>query len=97
MWKCIIAASEYIHARFEVRVAAATSAGQGPFSALVEVVTVEGGVLNEPEGGAFVTTIGFIVLMVALILFLIVCVVVVVMVTRYKCSKEKAERSYHCT
>lgn len=76
--------------------AAVTSAGQGPFSALIEVVTVEGGVLDEPEGGAFVTSIGFIALVVALLVLLAVCVVVVVMVTRYKCSKEKAERSYHC-
>lgn len=76
--------------------AAVTSAGQGPFSAPIEVVTAEGGILAEPEGGSFVSSIGFIVVMVVPFLLLIVLVVVVVLVTRYKCSKGKSERRYHC-
>ena len=79
--------------RYEIRVAAVTSAGQGPFSPLISVF--DGG-LNEPESGPFVSSIGFIALMVALVLVLVVCAVVGVLVTRYRCSKEKEQRSYHC-
>ena len=84
--------------RFEVRVAAITSAGQGTFTDTIEAFTAEGGALTEPDAGGFVSSIGFIVLMVAIILFIIVCVVVIVLVGRYKCTKgSKAARAgrYH--
>ena len=67
--------------RYEVRVAAVTSAGQGPFSSLIE------GGLNEPGSEPFVSSIGFIALIVTLVLVLVVCAVVGVLVTRYRCSK----------
>lgn len=73
--------------------AAATSAGEGPFSSPIQVHTVEGGLIEEP--GSFVETIGFIVLIVSLGLLGIVCVVVLVLVARYKCSKSKAAGRYH--
>lgn len=79
--------------RYEVRIAAVTSAGQGPFSS--QIVVKEGG-LSEPESGPFVSTIGFIMLVVALVLVVAVCTVVGVLVARYRCSKEKEQRNYHC-
>lgn len=80
--------------KFEIRVAAVTSAGQGPFSPSIEAATVKGGGLSEPESRDFVSSVGFIVLIVALVLFLMVSAVVVATVTKYKCSKEKAARNY---
>ena len=78
--------------RFEVQVAASTSAGMGKFS---PPVLVETGSFREPRSGGFVSSIGFIVLVAVLFLLLVVCFVVTICVARHKCSKGKAEGRYH--
>jgi len=63
----------------------------------VNAVTMEGVLLSEPEGGPFVESIEFIVLMVALVVLIVILAVVIFAVARYKITrKKKAERRYHC-
>lgn len=51
--------------------------------------------MNEPPSGSFVTSIGFIMLMVGVGLLIIVTVVVLVLVLRYKATKKRAKGRYH--
>lgn len=76
--------------------AAVTTAGPGPFSEGVEGITIEGG-LEEPTSDSFVSTIGFIVLIVALVLVLVVSVVIGILVFKHRCynNRNKTKGRYH--
>ena len=60
-----------------------TSAGVGPFSSIIEAITVEGGKLVEQNGGFF-SSIGFIVLIVIVVLVILTCLAILVLVAKHK-------------
>ncbi len=72
-----------------------TAVGVGVFSRVITVQINHAG-LVEPESGPFITSIGFIVLMVAVLVAGVVTLVVAVLVVKRKAVQTKKARNYNC-
>ena len=102
-----LAALEYCHyvllrvvikyplpSRYEYRLAAETSIGVGPFSA-VQLADTVANTLEEPPTGPFYTQIWFIVVMVAVVVLLIMSVGGTFLLVAYA-TKYKSQGTYSC-
>ena len=82
----------HTHIRYNIRIAASTSGGMGPYSDIIEAITVEQGGLTEPSNTQPHQQIWFIVLMVVIAVVLVTVILVLILVVKYTMYKKKSRK-----